>query len=441
MRPLYFILRVTLPYAFFVYHRKRRTVNAQRKFNAQTILVSNHPSAFLDPITAANHQRPIMYFMTRSDVFKKWLTPVTWAAQMVPIYRTDEDGADSYEKNKVVFRGIRKVLKRKKSLILFGEGYTDNVFIRSLKPLKKGAARIGFGTMDASDWEMNIKVQAVGINYSDPSALRSDCLMSLGELIYLKDYKELYDENPNKAITALTRDIELSLKENLVYVHDKKLAPFVEHLFILTRKGMDHVHCDNKYSLLDRFNYSRALANRVNEEFKEDHKEWNELKDLSEDYFKDLKAAKLEDFVLHNYSQNGRKKSTLKSWIYLILCSPILIPGILHSLIPYLVVKTLVEKMFKRKVFWSGVKMLLGGLVWILYNLAFIWLFYDYIYPSYILALLYFFFFIPITFIMAYSWWTKLKRTLLINRANTKILDELIVKREAVLKKIEDMNI
>lgn len=441
MRPLYFILRMTLPYAFFVYFRRRGAVNSQRKFNAQTIFVSNHPSAFFDPLTAANHQWPIMYFMTRSDVFKKWLHPITWASQMVPIYRKEEDGADSHEKNKEVFRGIRKVLQRKKSLILFGEGYTDNEFIRSLKPLKKGAARIGFGTMDASDWKINIKVQAIGINYTDPNQLRSDCLLSMGEVFYLKDYKELYDENPNKAITQLTRDIEKSLRANLTCIDDKSLAPFLEQLLILTRKGMNHVHHDHKYSLRERFNYSRALANRINDEFTESHKDWNELKDLSEDYFNDLEAEKLEDYVVYNYAENKHKKETLKSWTYLIISAPILILGIVHSLVPYLVVKKLVEKIFKRKVFWSGVKMLLGGVAWILFNLPFIWLFYDYIYPSYLLSLLYFFFAIPLSFIISHNWITKLKRTLAINRAKLSELQKLIKKREAVKAKIKEMNI
>lgn len=441
MRPLYLILRLTLPYAFFVYFRRRGALNSQRKFNAQTIFVSNHPSAFFDPLTAANHQWPIMYFMTRSDVFKKWLQPITWASQMVPIYRKEEDGADSHEKNKQVFRGIRKVLKRKKSLILFGEGYTDNVFIRSLKPMKKGAARIGFGTMDASDWSINIKVQAIGINYTDPNELRSDCLLSMGEVMYLKDYRDLYEENPNKAITKLTRDIEKSLKANLTYIDNKELAPFLEELLILTRKGMNHVHYDHKYSLRDRFNYSRALANRINDEFTEDNSDWNELKTLSGDYFDDLNEQGLEDYVLYNYAENIHKKETLKSWTYLIISSPILLMGLLHSLVPYYVVKSLVEKMFKRKVFWSGVKMLLGGLAWILFNLPFIWLFYAYVFPSYTLALLYFFFAIPLSFIISHNWFTKLKRTLAINRANPEALKGLMKKREFVLEKIKEMNI
>src|SRR5690606_2819837 len=99
------------------------------------------------------------------DVFKKWLQPVTWASQMVPIFREAEDGADSHEKNRDSFKYLRNVLKNKKSLILFGEGYTDNTFIRSLKPLKKGPARIAFEAMEETDWKLDIKMQALGINY------------------------------------------------------------------------------------------------------------------------------------------------------------------------------------------------------------------------------------------------------------------------------------
>jgi hypothetical protein len=122
MRPLYLLLRFLLPHFFGLFYRKSRTLNAQKKFNAQTIFVSNHPSAFIDPLVAGNFQIPVIYFVTRGDIFKFWLRPITWASHMVPIFRMAEDGADSHLKNKESFRYLRKVLLRKKSLILFGEG-------------------------------------------------------------------------------------------------------------------------------------------------------------------------------------------------------------------------------------------------------------------------------------------------------------------------------
>ena len=94
MRPLYLLLRILLPYVMTIFYRRSRTLNAQKTFNAQTIFVSNHPSAFIDPLVAGNFQMPVLYFVTRGDIFKAWLHPVTWASHMVPIFRQAEDGAD-----------------------------------------------------------------------------------------------------------------------------------------------------------------------------------------------------------------------------------------------------------------------------------------------------------------------------------------------------------
>ena len=388
MRPLYLILRILLPYVMTIFYRRSRTLNAQKKFNAQTIFVCNHPSAFIDPLVAGNFQMPVLYFVTRGDIFKWWLSPVTWASHMVPIFRKAEDGADSHEKNKDSFRYLRRVLMRKKSLILFGEGYTDDKFIRSLKPLKKGPARIGFDTMMECDWKADIKVQTIGLNYSHPKYFRSDVLLSFGDVIHLQDYKELYDQNPNSAITQLTRDLQNSLQEQITYVEDKTLEPFVENITVLTRKGMNHFHHEKGISLEERYHYSQNTANRINEEFNKSE-ELQSLKTKIDTYFKTLKSKKIDDNWVNRYSIKKSKNWTKEKLLFW-LGTPAYLFGILHQFLPHLIVKRFVEKSFRRDVFWSGVKLLVGATISTLYNLPFIYLFYTYIYPNGWLAVLYF---------------------------------------------------
>lgn len=92
--------------------------------------------------------------------------------------------------------------------MIFGEGFTDDTFIRRLKPVKKGAVKIGFITLEELNWKKKIYIAAVGCNYSDPNQMRSDVLISTSEKICLNDYREEFEENPNKTITQLTRRIE-----------------------------------------------------------------------------------------------------------------------------------------------------------------------------------------------------------------------------------------
>ncbi len=440
MRPLYLLLRFLLPYVMVIFYRKSRSINGQRRFNAQTIFVCNHPSAFIDPLVAGNYQMPVLYFVTRGDIFKWWLKPVTWASHMVPIFRKAEDGADSLEKNKDSFRYLRKVLMRKKSLILFGEGYTDNTFIRSLKIVKKGPARIGFDTMVECDWSDDIKVQAIGLNYSHPKHFRSDVLVSFGEPIHLKDYKEIYEKSPSQAITQLTRAVQTSMQEQITYVDQKDLAPFVENLMILTRKGMNHFHHNTKLPLLDRYNYSKELANKVNQSYDDQAENWTKLKETVTNYFEKLKKARINENWVHDFAKNKTKK-TAGTLLVFLLCLPITILGLIHQFIPYIIIKKFVEGRFKRDVFWSGVKLLVGAALSTIYNFAFIFLFYSYVYPSYWLAIAYFLIVPAVSGIFAYVQVNKLKDAIAYKNANEKQLAELVIERKEILSEMEKMNL
>lgn len=430
MRPTYFILRLTLPYVFSIFFRKRMIVNYQWKFKRQAIFVCNHPSSFLDPLFIANSQWSVVHFMTRSDVFKSWLKPITWASHMLPIYRRAQDGDDSHEKNLDVFKNVRRILIRKRSLIMFGEGYTDDIFIRRLKPLKKGPGRIGFETMEACNWEQDIKIIPVSLNYANPGVFRSDVIIIYGDPIPLKNYKEVYNENPNRAITQLMRDVDIAMKKNLVHIEDKANADFLEQVLMVSKKGMNWQYFNRKDTMISRFQYSKRVAEKINNEFGENEK-LGELKTRLSDYFKASKN------ISQNWIErvaNGKSAFQFHKLIFLILFWPLAIVGAIHCLIPYLLIKRFVEKSFKRKVFWSGVKIVLGALFACLINLPIIWLFHAYIYPSYWLAVLYFLIVPPTTWLIAYGWAKTFKEFLKWNKTDVKNVAQLAEERKELLK-------
>jgi len=97
MRFLYFVFNIFLGYSLRLYFRKIRLVNATKNRFSSTIFVSNHPSAFMDPLIVSVLRKPIIFFMTRSDVFTKWTKPFLGSAHMIPIYR-QHDGGNATEK-------------------------------------------------------------------------------------------------------------------------------------------------------------------------------------------------------------------------------------------------------------------------------------------------------------------------------------------------------
>jgi hypothetical protein len=435
MRFFYLVLFFTLKYSLRIFYPRNKSINSPREWYGRTIYVSNHAASFMDPLTSASLRRPIVFFMTRSDVFTPISKPFLWAAHMLPIYR-QHDGGDTKDKNLKVFDQCARILSFGRNLLIFGEGFTDDVFIRRLKPLKKGSIRIGFHVLEKINWSKKIYIAAVGINYSDPNEMRSDCLVSTSEKFCLNDYKELYLENPNKVITELTKKVEELLKTQITHVEDIHWSTFHEQVMMLTRKGMNALHSDHSIALETRWRYSQKLALWLNEKTDDEKAHLTHLKDKIEHYFKTIKKDKIDENHVHEMANHGgiNRQTDL---IRLIILFPFMLLGMVHCAIPYIFVKRFVEKSFKRRVFWSSVKMLLGMISIGLLNIPVIFAFHAFIYPSYLLGLLYYHL-IGLFGLAAYMWFRHLKRYKEKGRAKQMDLQTWVQQRSELLTEIHD---
>lgn len=435
MRFFYFMLKLTLPYTLRVYYPRQKLINAPNERFGRTIYVSNHAASFMDPFVVAGLRKPIVFFMTRSDVFTPLTKPILWAAHMLPIYR-EHDGVDTKKKNNEVFEKCARILSFGRNLLVFGEGFTDDVFIRRLKPVKKGAVRIGFSTLESINWEKKIYVAAVGCNYSSPNYIGSDLLVATSDKICLNDYQQAYQENPNKVVSEITKEIERRMQGLITHVADKNNAPFHENIMKITRKGMN-VHCsDKKIPLEKRWKYSQNLANWINENDDETNTELVALKDELSSYFSLQRKLKIEEHYLYEFMT--KKGSRSKELLFMLTMWPFAILGLIHCGIPYFLIKKFVEKSFKRKVFWGSVKLLLGKILMGLLNIPVIFLFYHFVYPSYWLGFLYYAL-IGLFGLAAYMWFKNYKSFVVKGKMKHAKLDKIWQKREEVLVKIKNI--
>ena len=435
MRFFYFLLFITLRISIPFYYKRKVGVNGPKQFYGRTIYVSNHAASFMDPLVIATTFRPIVFFMTRSDVFKGLLKPVLWASHMLPIYR-QLDGEDTKGKNEAVFKRCSRILSFGRNLLIFGEGFTDDVFIRRLKPVKKGAVRIGFMALEEMNWKKKVYIAAIGCNYTEPSKMQSELLISASDKICLNDYKEQFLENPNQVINTLTKRIEKLMQEQITHVENKEWASFHENVMMLTRKGMNSDSHDDSIQLKERWNYSRKLALWMNEQDLDNNEELVKLKKETEGYFSLLKRFKLQE----NYVFDAlTKKSRMKEFLFLIFMWPFALIGIVHGIIPYIVTKKFAEKTFKRIVFWSSVKMMMGKLIWGILNIPYIFVFYHFVYPSYWLGFAYFLMIGPLFSLIGYKYmlnFQSYKRKEVVGKME---LSKFIAKREELLGKIKEV--
>lgn len=434
MRFLYFILKLILPYPIRIYYPRIKKVNAPKKFFSRTIFVSNHASSFMDPLVPAVLQRPIVFFMTRSDVFKNWLQPLLWSVQMLPIYR-EQDGEDTKARNKEVFETCNRILKHKRSLLIYGEGFTDDTFIRRLKPIKKGAVRIGFGALEALNWEEKIYIAALGINYADPKVMGSDVLISNSDPICLNDYRIAYLENPAKTVAELTKVIEHDLQQQLTHVEDKNWAPFHENVCRLLRNGMNVRDTNFSIPLKKRWENSRRLALWMNERDLNEDAELVQLKADMEAYFELQKQEQISEKIVYARAKTGKLRTSFE-WLLLCCFLPLVPIGLIQFFIPYIAVKRFTEKSFKRPVFWSSVKMFLGVVSMTLWNIPIVLLLNHFLFHSGLVALTYFLI-CPIIGMITYEWFVIRKTWLKKRRLKKYDFSELLRKREDLLVDIK----
>jgi hypothetical protein len=388
----------------------------------------------MDPLVVASFRNPIVFFLTRSDVFTPISKPVLWAAHMLPIYR-QHDGVDTKDENQKTFESCAKILKYGRNLLIFAEGFTDDVFIRRLKPIKKGAVRIGFSSLEYMQWRKKVYIAAVGCNYQDPNQMRSDFLISTSHKICLNDFKEAYKENPTKVINELTKQIEDLMKAQITHVERKEWCEFHENVMRLTRKGMNAHNFDRNIPLKKRWHYSQNLANWLNSLSDKELENLEELNSGMSSYFAEQSSKGINENYVFEVSEKKRL-SRFNELVKLILLAPFAILGILHCAIPYLAVKKFVESSFKRKVFWGSVKLLLGMISMGILNIPFIFLFESYIYPSYLLGILYYTL-IGLFGLAAYMWGINFKRFREKGTVKSADLTNMIEARKILLQKIQ----
>lgn len=374
----------------------------------------------MDPLVIGAENNAVVFFMTRSDVFVWWLKPVLWAAHMLPIFR-QHDGEDTKKANSQVFARVNRVLARKRNILIFGEGFTDDTPIRSLKPVKKGAVRMGFSALDALGWDTHtIYVQALGINYTARNSVGSDLLVHNGDPICLNDFREAYGQNPNKTTTELTKRLEQEMRNTVTFVAERSLYNLHEQIMHVNGKGMNHDFVDESRTLEERHSYSQSLAHYVNE-----HKEDAALIGLKEKldaYFRLCKKMQAPQWAVASV-RNPELLSVSSNLAYLLLLWPFALLGLVHGFIPYFAAKKITEKAFGRKVFWGSVKILLGMIFGGLYNIPLIIVLNGQLIHNGWIALAYFFL-VPLFCRIAYGYPRQL-RQLLAKRKAAKDADKL----------------
>lgn len=338
------------------------------------IVVSNHPSTFMDPIIVANLLKQDTHFIAKgtlfNSVFKGWF--MRNIVKAIPIYRK-QDNPTKMEGNDAIFEKCFQFLEEKGTLIIFPEGTSINE--RKLRDVKTGTARIALGAEARNNFQLGVKILSVGINYSDAPSFRSDVWVNVEELIQVSDYQEAYKKDERKAAKLLTKKIQKNLENNLIIAEDEQVDEFIKNIETIYKNELvSHLNLDPK---LHAFTVTKGIQEAVNH-FEDLDIIWLEkLKEKVAKYIRRLSNNNLEDSFLARDKKEEKNifSDSILRLFFLVIGAPLYIYGLLTNYIPYHLPKIIAETLTDEEEYIGPIKMTAGIATFTIFYSLFVYLF------------------------------------------------------------------
>jgi 1-acyl-sn-glycerol-3-phosphate acyltransferase len=318
----------------FKFYFRRWQVNNYPKMSRHepVIYVSNHQNAFLDALAIIYSQNRHPIFLVRANIFASKLARIALRGfNMFPIYR-QRDGGNVLEKNEKIIQDCIEMLKDgRQPLAIFVEG--NHSMMRTLRPMKKGVARIAFSALEQSDFKMKLKIIPVGIYYSKHTRGRSDLLVNFGEPIMVNEYLDIFHENHKKAYLQLTKTISAEISKLIVNIADRDNYEEIEKAWISEKIVYDN--------MVDELHNDQQIIARLT---------------------KEKEAGKVLDMVASKKKQN--------SVLWMMLGFPAFLYGALNNLPFYFIMNRLLDKVVTDIHFYGSIKIaggaFIGGIMFLL---------------------------------------------------------------------------
>lgn len=184
---IYPLLKILVRFGFRFYYRKTIVSYVQQiPATGPVLLVSNHPSSFMDALLIAVFAKRPMHFLARGDAFNNRILAAAFRSfNMLPVYRISE-GKENLDKNFETFDAVHEALTRNEMVLIFGEGISENNW--DLRKQKKGAARIIIRAWKSNSPAKNTTIVPVGLTYEHFKGAGKSVLINYGKTLHQSDF-------------------------------------------------------------------------------------------------------------------------------------------------------------------------------------------------------------------------------------------------------------
>lgn len=330
------------------------------------LIVSNHPSSFLDPLSIGvliNHK---ISFLAKATMFNnKIIGAILKQFNMVPIYRA-QDNPKNLSKNEETFKACYQKLSDKGVIMIFPEGTSESE--RKLRKIKTGAARIALGTAKENDYDLNVKILPVGLNYTKSSRFKSELFIQFGKPLESDHYSDEYRKDEILTAKKLTENIEKSIKNLIIDIDKDEYEVLVKRVESLYKTQLLKITPDNDNDIFANVEASQKIYSAIKHFQKEDPTFFYATKTKIDEYFLNLKAMNISDKSIEKGSKNDNILGYfVKSIFILIIGFPIWLFGYTNSYIPYKTPRFIALKITDSEAFYGALLMSLGTFSFIIF--------------------------------------------------------------------------
>jgi len=406
---IYHFIRQIIKISLFIFFKKI-VVTGQENIPVKgpLIIVANHPNTLMDPLIIGSISKQKIGFIANAGLFRnKLLSRIFNYFNVIPIYRKKDMLPGVKPNNKNTFVRCHEYLKKGKTLLTFPEG--SSLYELKLREIKTGTARIALSFEDLKNFEGNLKIVPIALDYSDSIQFRSMVSVTVNRPIIVNKYKQAYLNNEVEAILELTEDITKELAKNIPDTSGKDQEDFlikVHKFYSAYQEPMANLYLDPKKSLNLRKQISKALKYTI----KNNPGLYKELQIKLVSFFNMVKYEGLTPgFFTDKFLQKNKSIVFLGYFSQFILLLPIYVFGLLINYLPYILPSKIFKALKIDIEYKTSVEMITGIITFPFFYILEIWLFRRYISTDYLYSLLLFLTFL-ITGYVAMYYWTEIKR-------------------------------
>ncbi len=332
---LYSILKTLIHLSLSVFFKKFNVIGRENiPKSGPVIFVANHPSAVMDPLIVGTILKKKIHFLAGAEWIGKGFKANLYKKHfnMIPVHRPWL--AEGKVSNEEMFNESYKNLDNDDWILIFPEAITKTV--SKIRELKTGAIRIKDGFEKSKNYEVEVPIIPIGINYSNPHRFHSNVLVNIGEAIQFKDDYSQLDEK--EKLRAKTNEVKEALENSIVNIEKEEhrsLIKKVNQLFKTDRKA-------EKKDTTSNFRFLQKVSKAVDSFALNDPSNYRVVSIRINTFFKKIEHQGLESTDM--ITSPSSPLSTVVKFVFLLLGAiPALITGALLS-VPYFATNLIYKK-------------------------------------------------------------------------------------------------